>query len=375
MPPPSAAPAVPLQREGDLFTPQSAAGILAMPMSRPLTPADYQPIALPVLLRRVLARRDRSGTLTIDAGTFHLDVDLGGGTAHLDRHELEALMNAFTIEHARYRLAPERHSRDKREVVPLARLALDGVRRLLRQPSLDELNAAFGERLALAPRLKADKMPLAKKMGIPQREQRFLETYVDGATDAEHLVSHGGIARMTALQLLGLLELFDVLEWTEPAARDFGEDASAELEREAGRLARSNYFDVLGVHWSAGDAELAAAYSERCQRYSPGSVNDRHNPSACRDMRGRIEVAYQALRDPHARIAYRNQELHGHDFGAIAELEQKRSESLAMRGDVSAAQRSEAIAKEISRSVDEHRAAELQRRAMRRSGSTEPKKQ
>jgi hypothetical protein len=300
-------------------------------------------------------------------GPNELRVDLAAGFANLDKPELAALMDAFLVERGRWELVPERFAGDKREAVPLARIALDGVRRLLRELPLEDLEAALGERLHLAPRVRPDQEPITKRMGLSQRELRFLEMHLDGASDSDHLASHAGMARGSVLGLFALLELFDVLAWAPPVDDGPLLDPAAEVAAEAERLARANYFEVLGVHWSAGDEELQTAYGARRARYAPGSPLERHNRAACKTMRERVEAAYAALRHAEQRANYRRVALQGQDFDAVAELEHKRSSTLAMRGDARAAAQSERAAKELQKSIDERRAAELQQRAMRTS--------
>jgi hypothetical protein len=353
------------RREGAIVNPFDAAGILAMAISRPMTAADYEPIALPVLCRRVLARKDRFGTLIVALEGEELSIDVAGGAANLDRHELAALMTAFDHRHGRYRILQERRAGDRREPIPLARIALDGVRKLLRQPSIDDLERSFVERMELAPRIKADRAVTIRRMGLSQRELRFVDSYLDGVASCDHVATHGGMGRHTVLQLLAVLELFEIIEWTEAERVDPSNDLRDLLHGEIHRILQANHFEALGVHWSAGDGDLQAAFITRRDRFAVGSDADRLDPEGCRQVRAKLETAFEQLRTPKQRAAYRRVAFKGQDFDAVADLEQKRSESLAMRGDVRAAVQSEAVAKELARSIDEQRALELQRRAHR----------
>jgi hypothetical protein len=233
---------------GVIYNPPDAAGILALAISRPLTQADIDPVALPVLLRRVLARHDVFGTLRVKCGAVGLEMDLAAGSAALDKNEHAALMRAFEQQHGDYKLAAARRDDSTRIPHPLARLALDGLRVMLRQQGSEALEQALGERMRLAPIVREERRALPRRMGLGARELRFLDGYLDGSRDTHYLAGHGGIGRASALQLLVLLELFEVIEWREVARTDDGPSAADEVEAQLARLESVNYFEVLGVH-------------------------------------------------------------------------------------------------------------------------------
>jgi hypothetical protein len=336
-------------KSGRFAAPASASALLGMALSRGLVAADLDPVALPVLLRRILCRRGVVGTLRLSAGGTEALVPLLDGTADLDRAELPALMKMFEAPSGDYELRPERDERIGRSHHTLPRLALDGLRVLLRAYQADELAAAFDDRLGLAPVVRADRRIMLVRVGLPAREQRFVDSQLDGATTGLALVEHGGLGRYGALVALAVLELLDLLEWRPPERH--GPSPADELHAAAERIVRAHYFEVLGVHWSATDDEIHASYRRRRAQYAPGGDADRLAPPACARIRERVEEAYATLREPARRIAYRNTTFAGQDFAATADLAVKRSEALSMRGESREARASEAAAKELSRSV------------------------
>jgi len=368
-----------MKRNGRICTPQTAAGILAMPMSRPLTQADLEPVALPVLLRRLLSKRTVNGTLLLEAGKVKLTMDLAAGTGALEKNGHGELMKIFEIEEGTWELRTERDESMTRKAYSLPRLALDGTRRMLRQLQPEGLGEALADKLPLTPTLKPEKRALPNRMGLNSRELRFLEMHMDGSNNAHHIVQYGGLGKATALQLLALLELFDILNWEQPRVKQ--ERPLAErLADLAHELERKTHFEVIGVHWSAPEEELQARYVAQRDAYRQGSANDKAAPQVCAQIRQRIELAFDNLNSAAKRAAYPKVALEGFDFEAVTDLAEKRSASLAMRGESKAAANSEETAKELSKSIDKSRAggfertmAELERRTRKSVSDTPPK--
>ncbi len=208
--PPSALPT-----EGTIIGLTSAAQILAQPITAPLDPAALDPITLPVLLRRVLARTNVFGTCVIRTADFELRLDCEGGSASLTKSEYNDLIRAFELPRAEWRLSSTREEEPMREAVPLARLALEGLRRRLRELPTEDCERALADRLRLAPVIRADRTRIPKRLGLRGREQRFIESYFDGLQSAAELAGTGPLGPSTCFQLLILLELYGALEWNE----------------------------------------------------------------------------------------------------------------------------------------------------------------
>lgn len=304
-----------LPRAGILVGLDTAAEILAQPITGPLDPAELARTSLPVLLRRVLARRNVFGTLEINSEGFDLRVDCEGGTASLTKTEHSQLMRAFDLPAAEWRLLSTREEEPMREAIPLARVALDGLRKLLREQPAKACHEALGERLALAPRVRSDRRRIPKRLGLSGRELRFIESYLDGMQSGEELGDSGPLGHSSCFQLLILLELYDAIEWT-PVEEPDEAPLAAKLEELADRLDCANFFDVLQVHWSASEDEIAARYEARLEEFSATSANARINASASQQITARIERAWLTMKDAVKRTKHRNDVYPGQDFAA-----------------------------------------------------------
>ena len=321
-----------------------------MALSRPLEPADIDPIALPVLLRRVAARHRESMDLILTSGGERIVVPLCAGAADLDKASLAALMNSFDLPEGRFELRRADLLQAQGQAHSLARLALDGTRRISRQFSADELALAFAENRYLSATVRPERRVLPSRMGLSQRELRFIENHLDGHSSADEISQSGGIGATGCWQLLALLQLFDVLQWSEPI-RSTAPSEAAVLQKLAGRLARGTHFDVLEAHWSSTSEELTEAYRGKQELYKVGSTNHKANPEACRQLRTMVERAYETLKNDKSRAAYRRTVLKGADFDALSDLAEKRSASLAMKGESAKASASKETAREMSRSA------------------------
>jgi len=350
---PAGASALPRPTGGKIVGPRTAGDVLGMPLSRPLSPGDLNPIYLPVLFRRVLAGRDTQGQVVITAPSYEMEFTLSGGSAALTKADHSKLVQAFDLPAAEWKLAGADKVDRNSEFHPLARVALAGVRRILRTLRADELEEAFGERLDLAAQVRPDRLAVPKRLGLGRRDLRFLDRYVDGAASARTAAHEGGLGPSTALQLLALLDLYDVLDWEEAAGGDTGSDRARgdDLAQVASKLDRANHFEVLQVHWSATDRELEERAKERLAEFGEDSAAARVAPEACAQLRSRIEKAYGVLKDPTDRVAYRNEVYGDIDFEAARDLAATRSAALSMRGDAIEARKDELAAQELARSI------------------------
>lgn len=348
---PSLAPSQ-IPTEGLLVTAPTAAELLAQPITRPLTPDDLHALTLPVLLRRVLARRSFFGTCEIRAKGFELRLDCEGGTCSVTKSEYTQLLKAFDLEEAEWRTSSAREEEPMREPIPLARIALDGLRRQLREQPADACRAALGDRLALAPRVRSERRRIPKRLGLSGRELRFIENYFDGMQSGAELGDTGPLGASTCFQLLILLELYDAIEWS-PVDEIDEAPIAAKLHELADKLDSSNFFDVLQVHWSAGDDEIAARYEQRKAEFAPGSNNARLNAVASARIDKRLDKAWAVLKDKARRVEHRNASYEGQDFAAATELAARRSRDLEMRGRAAEAREQESRAREIARSISQ----------------------
>ncbi|MBI4700308.1 MAG: Hsp70 family protein [Deltaproteobacteria bacterium] len=318
----------PVPERGTIRNPSDAASLLGLPLSRPPTAAELEPVALAVLLARLLRRRAVTGQLEIKRGERSVELRVLAGRGLIDKRERDSLLDAFGWPEASYLFKAQEPRGMGAESIGLLGLAAEGLRVQLRGLGAEELEKELGELLDLAPSVDHERIGVLRQLGLNQRDMRFVDFALDGSASGRHVVLHGGIARRTALQVLGLLQLFACLRWKPVVVK---EDLVGELARRCGRTLRANHFEALGVHWSAGTDDVENAYRRLAEQLAPGGPWSEAAPEACRQMRERAEAAYAVLRDPKARIAYRRKAHPDIDFHAIDDLLDQKAKALAMR--------------------------------------------
>jgi hypothetical protein len=178
---------------GTLQRPQSARELLALPMARAPLSEELEPVALPVLMRHLLARRSISGTLVIEADGFEARAPIIEGGFELDRSEYDQLMAAFDFDEARYRLEPGFDDAHGRRGYSMSRLAVAGLHALCRALPQDELRDAFMNQLERFPLVLPERRPVVRRLGLSQQELRFVDFQLDGEANGIDLVQHAAI--------------------------------------------------------------------------------------------------------------------------------------------------------------------------------------
>jgi actin-like ATPase involved in cell morphogenesis len=332
---------------GELARPADAAALLALPMLRLLSPADVDPVALPVLLVRLAGVRSVTGLLTLESGARSITLPIVAGRAHLGKAEHAAVLGAFAWPSGTYSFVEMPLPGEHRPPVTLLELTCEGLRAMLRGFSAEELEAALGDQLDLAPHAIEQRKPLLPRLGLSGTESRLVEHGFDATTTGRELAAHGGAGRHTTYAVLVLLSMFGMLGW-KPAEERETETLAAELEKRASRMAFQNHFEALGVHWSATTPDIEKAYRAVVAELAPGSKAAAAAPAACERMRARAEEAHRVLADPTTRTAHRA-EAYPLDFDSITDLAERRAAVLDWRGALGDAARQREVAKELAK--------------------------
>jgi hypothetical protein len=319
---------------GGLFrNPLDASGILALQLFAPA--AGGAPPSLAALLLR-FARRDISGTLGLDCGAGHeLAIPILEGRAYVrGQQERTLLAQLFAAAEGSFRFAPGVPSAlERREKLTLVRLAVEGLRAVLRRFSEEQLEQALGQRLAMTARARSDREQVVASLALADHERRVLGVHFDGQRPLREILGSCGLGRRAVLQLVCVLALFDCLEW-RAASDAAGTSAQAKaIEERLGRLAQGNHFEALEVHWSATGEEIAAAYRRMSEQLRQGGRWDSLAPAACARLRARVEEAFRTLSNDEARVRYRRQAYPDINFEAADALVEGRIRSLEMRVD------------------------------------------
>jgi hypothetical protein len=336
---------------GRFTNPADARALMELPMERPLTAADVNPIALPVLLTRVLGRPEVAGTLTLTRGDERAVLPILDGRALLKRTELPIFRRVFLWTDGQFELVPDVPRMGDREENGMVPIAMDGMRSIARTFVEAALEEALGDRGELSPVIPPERQRRVHRLRLSAAESRALDMVFDGTRTARELASGSGFGKHTTLQLMVLLHAFGCLEWLVP--KGVAKETPAEqLARRAERLPAMNHFDALGVHWSATTEQIEAAYAELSRELAPGGDDDREAPEACKAMRDRLRQVVDVVRDPRRRQRYRVTDLADLDLEATIDLLEKRIEALSLRTSDPVSMRDEAEARRILAEVE-----------------------
>lgn len=325
---------VAIARQGTIANPAEPRALLALPLVRAPRPDEMEPIALAVLLARVLAQTHVTGTLTVEHERRSVLLAIQGGGGLVAKHETLAVSEAFSWPLARFRFDPTPpEPQFGRELHGLRRLSVQGLRLAMRGFGEQPLQDALGDRVAFAPRPRADAEARTRSLGLLDIETRLLRFVFDGSSTVGEILARGGVSRHTVLSLLVLLAAFECVEWvaTQRSAAAPQDLLGREVRDRAKHMEDCNFFDALGVHWSADDEEVTDAYRAILRDASEGGPWHHAAPDACAVIAARAEAAFRVLRERSSRTAYRKKAFPDLDVDAAAYVLEQRMRALAMR--------------------------------------------
>jgi hypothetical protein len=298
---------------------------MKLPLRRGLTEADLDPIGLPVLLIALSRRKDLSGTLELSGEHGPIEAHLvGGAVSREGPAERETLLGAFAWTRGVYRLHEQPQPPARVKPASLLRIAIEGIREVLRRDTEQCIEAALGNKLRLAPKVSARGTSLAEAVGFWPAEKRFLVQQCNGALTGLEAMKAAGVSRLSALQVLFVLELFGEVAWA--ASRRTSPMTTAEqVESRATEIAHANYFELLGVHWTADDGQVEAAYQRVVSEYGAGTDCACAAPQAARALVRAATSARDTLSNPELRIEYLRVLRPGFDLTALDPLGLRRS--------------------------------------------------
>lgn len=318
-------------RSGEFRNPLDAQGIVALPLMRELKPEDLDPISLSVLLVRQLAKRSITGTLRLEHAGKKAEVPILGGVAYLRNPEKVAVIRAFAWPEGSFSLDTEPPNPEKRGRFSMGRLAMEGLRSIVRGFSVETVEQALGKRMQLAPKVRQDRSYVLE-LGLTEPEKRLVRLQMNGERAVEEVAARSGIGRQTTVQLLLLLSVFECVEWKEPQITE-EKSLALRLEEDADRMEKANYFEVLDVHWSLDSDEIDKAYKKLRKKLEKGGLWDRTAPEACAKMRRVAEEAYALLSVPSRRATYRNEVYPNIFYEAASQLVDGQIKSYQLRID------------------------------------------
>jgi len=337
---------------GAFSCPRSPADFLALELGAESLAVDRTPLPLPTLLA-ALARLSRlSGQLTLESGSDAVTIGVEAGSLVGTQREREQVRMAFTWTQGRYRIgntAPAAAGA-ARQAEPALAVLVKGARTILRGTPSSHVTAAFGARNQMAARLSSFGRAALMGLGLSSREVRFAQRDLDASAAVPELLAASAVNQETSWPLLVIFQMLGMLEWSTPPVRveaTLAEQLAARLTA----LEHADHFETLGVHWSVQTAEIEAAYRARLAEVAPGSAAHREARATAERIVERLQAAYEAVIDEHARYAYIAATYHT-DFRALSSLLDAQTKSFEMRGDHSGAATSKSLVQEMHAVVD-----------------------
>jgi hypothetical protein len=186
-------------------------------------------------------------------------------------------------------------------------------------------------------------------LGLQPKEIRFIEITVDGKRTISESITGSPLGRLASLRIIAFGVAVGFLRYKEggrpaqprevrPATdgRGFG-SVQRTLEEEVKLMKSQNYFDVIGVHWSAHYRSFAAAYQKLRTRYDLTRAELKDAPpnvlKLAKEALDIIEAAYRTLSHEETRIAYRKRLFDQTEREYSADMLVKQGEVLLLRGD------------------------------------------
>ncbi len=326
------APLLPLEK-GAIRNAITAEELLALPVAKPLTREDLDPISIPVLLLRVLGVPNREGTLRLmfDGGGS-IDVAIMSGRAMLNQAERTALIHSFSRPTGRYTFDADPPDVVKRKPHRMLAIVAEGFRSTVRGFDLESIVASFGDRAVKAPLVIPSQRIAVSRLFTADLETRIIDNNLDGKRSVHDLVATLGPVRRTALQLLLLLTLFELIDFREPEKKKVLSPRE-QLEARFNSLEKANHFEVLGLHWSALSQEIEAAHAKLSEEFSEEGDAQQSAPAVVKKLRRLVDVAYEVLRDDEQRKVYRTEAYPKLDMRAVKDLLEQKRRALSLRED------------------------------------------
>lgn len=293
-----------LPRAGEFHGVSSFEALFSEAIVRPARADEFaRSMSFAALLSQVGMRPHLHGTLTVQLDGESVRIGIDGGAPVLHPAERPRALRCFGWTSGQYEISEARLAGFSMAVhEPMTGLVVAGVRPMVR--ALDDARcvALLGDRMRMAPVLRADRESRLHRMRLTASEERTVTRAFSPSIDLE---SHVRAASST-LRLALLLDLFEIVSWVEPegALRD---DPYETLSRRVAQMASQNHFEVLFVHWSASHEEIFAAWKKFQAEYGPVGAWHRVDRDLARSALLRGEAAWAVLSNEASRLRYRHE--------------------------------------------------------------------
>lgn len=193
--------------------------------------------------------------------------------------------------------------------VPIERTVFQLLFERLRQLSPRERERQAGEELDAYPEASMAEEERLERALVDDVQRRMVERLANGRKRLREVFTESALsgadtfAVLFALHRMGLLQFDRSLHHTVVRER-YRENVTVKYLS----VHKASYFEVLNVHWSSYDEVVEQAYRELIQQFDPAGVPEnleREVHQRVREIRERVESAYQVLARREHRHAYR----------------------------------------------------------------------
>lgn len=290
-----------LARSGTLRNPTTVTGLLALPLTRPLTRNDVINPSAPLLLRWLRTSRGHVRLELTSADQPELSLTFVDGKEVRSAAPLAQVAKALAQPTMGYRIVPVDDAPRSAHVHRPVHLLAEVVQQLCAEVPLDAFSRAFPIPVDKHPRAVPQIVPL---LGLSEQQQRFVKTSLGGDRPLDMTVPMPEAMRRAAWQALTLLQLFDGLHWETPHAREATPQASAPEDPWA-FFDGKNHFQVFGLHWSSSPTEIIPAFQRLRTDYGLGGLKRPQDEQLATKIMARIDEAFVVLKNTSARREYR----------------------------------------------------------------------
>ncbi|MBK8013235.1 MAG: hypothetical protein IPK13_18005 [Deltaproteobacteria bacterium] len=211
------------------------------------------------------------------------------------------------------------------------------LREYIRHVRVSELESELQPFLMRA--VRVDGSRLDARLGLKPKELRLFQRAAASETMLQQLGTVGGVGAIDALRLTVLgaaLGLIDFGEHASRAASTRGQasDITKRLEDELASMRHASHFEVLGVHWTASEAEMEQGYRDKVTRLKAFAQSDNTRAAdLAKQILTRVGDARLTLMDRRMRRLYREQRWTDGERRAAADHLVEHAQLLLLRGD------------------------------------------
>lgn len=218
----------------------------------------------------------------------------------------------------------------------------DYIYTILKKLYYRDLGSIFDEFMGMYPTVSKSMSNVLMNNLLTDDEKKTLEV-MDGSITLKDYFAMTKLSKHAAARMLVRLLFLNFMQF----AKKTGSDASIKKKEEeltdlVAKFSRSDYFDRLGVHWTAHKSEIEKAFQKRVKNWGPDAdlrkVSEKVS-ELCVKLFKYTQDAYQVLSDTEKRKEYRKQNVEKRKLIDGADFLYQQAQISLFRGDINAAKR------------------------------------